>query len=106
MTAYTTGLARWAVAYLEGLWGVEKMAPIDMHTSMSLVKIPTNNATVCGYVRGGLVARGFSVSGWTPVGSASNPIPCSFRLSAQVYLEQSDFMELGALTLELIKNAA
>jgi selenocysteine lyase/cysteine desulfurase len=105
VTAYTTGLARWAVAYLEGLWGVEKMAPIGMHTSMSLVKIPTNNATVCDIVRGGLVAHGFSVSGWAAVGTASNPIPCSFRLSAQVYLESSDFEVLGALTLALIKNA-
>ena len=43
--------------------------------------------------------------GQASMGTASNPIPCSFRLSAQVYLEQSDFVELGALTLALIKDA-
>ena len=80
------------------------MAPLDMHTSMSLVQIPTTNATVCGLLREQLTVKGWSVSGWTAVGSEANPIPCSFRLSAQVYLEQADFVELGALTLQILKN--
>lgn len=101
--AYNTGLARWAEAYLRALWGVQAMAPPDMHTSMSIVQIPTSNTTVCGLVREALYAIGWSVSGWnTPI--ADPPIACYFRLSAQVFLEQSDFVALGSKVLEVIKS--
>jgi isopenicillin-N epimerase len=101
--AYNMGLARWAEAYLRALWGVTAMAPPAMHTSMSIVQIPTPNATVCGLVREALFAQGWSVSGWnTPL--ADPPIACYFRLSAQVFLEQSDFVALGEKVLEVIKG--
>ena len=76
------------------------MAPLSMHSSMSIVQIPTDNATACALLSGALRARGWSTSGWAPL----NGIQCYFRLSAQVYLEQSDFVALGKLTLEILKN--
>ncbi len=74
-----------------------------MQTSMSLVQIPTNNATLCNIVRGVLTSTyNFSVSGWTPLTN----IECYFRLSAQIYLEQSDFIALGDAVLDIIANAS
>jgi hypothetical protein len=35
---------------------------------------------------------------------ADPPIACYFRLSAQVFLEQSDFVALGEKVLEVIKG--
>lgn len=74
VVGYNVGLARWAEAYLRQLWAVPPMAPPDMHTSMSIVQIPTSNATVCGIVRSTLFAQGWSVSGWNEVGNP--PIAC------------------------------
>ena len=39
---YNIGLAKWAENYLRQLWGVNPMAPPSMHTSMSIIQIPTS----------------------------------------------------------------
>ncbi len=41
-----------------------------------------------------------STSGWTPVQGAQ----CSFRISAQVYLEESDIDFLGQAVLDIVKK--
>ncbi len=80
------------------------MCPISMHSSMSIVKIPTDDQAVCQRVRSVLVAEHhMSVSGWTPL--PRDGIACYFRLSAQVYLEMSDFERLGELVLQIIAAA-
>ena len=99
--AYNQGLALYAKRTLERLWGVPEMAPESMIAgAMALVKIPTDNATVCGIVSGTLRGAGYnwSVSGWAAVPG----FPCSFRISAQVYLEESDIDALGRAVLDII----
>ena len=100
--AYTQGLALYAKRTLEKLWNVPEMVPESMIAgSMALVKIPTQNATVCGIVSGTLRSvYNLSTSGWTSVGE----FVCSFRISAQVYLEESDIDLLGNLVLQIIGN--
>ena len=100
--AYTQGLALYAKRTLEKLWNVPEMVPESMIAgSMALVKIPTQNATVCGIVSGTLRSvYNLSTSGWTSVGD----FVCSFRISAQVYLEESDIDLLGKLVLQIIGN--
>lgn len=99
--AYTQSLALYAKRTLEALWQVPEMAPESMIAgSMALVKIPTDNSTVCGIVGGTLKADyNLSVSGWAAVPG----FPCSFRISAQVYLEQSDIDFLGRAVLDIIR---
>jgi selenocysteine lyase/cysteine desulfurase len=99
---YNRGLALYAKRTLEKLWQVPEMAPESMIAgAMALVKIPTDNATVCGIVAGRL--RGdfnLGVSGWAAVPG----FPCSFRISAQVYLETSDIDRLGSAVMAIIAS--
>lgn len=97
--AYTQGLALWAAQYLTRLWNVPAMAPDSMFSSMSIVKLPTDDAATCASIRGRLTRLGWSVSGWT----ALPGFACYLRLSAQVYLEQSDFVTLGHLVLDMVR---
>ena len=98
--AYNQGLALYAKRTLEKLWAVPEMAPESMIAgAMALVKIPTDNSTVCGIVSGTLRSvYNLSTSGWAAVPG----FPCSFRISAQVYLEQSDIDLLGRAVLDII----
>jgi selenocysteine lyase/cysteine desulfurase len=98
---YTYQLADFAGKYLMNLWQVEPLAPNSMHSSMVTVRIPTMDASICAAVRSTLFNMGYSVSGWAPLPSVAQ---CYFRLSAQVYLDQTDFMTIGQLTLDIIKN--
>jgi isopenicillin-N epimerase len=97
---YNAALARWAEAHLRAKWRVPAMAPPAMFSGMSVVQIPAANASQCAAVRAGLLAAGWSMSGCNAVGDP--PIACYFRLSAQVYLEQADFVALGDKVLALL----
>ena len=89
--AYTQSLAAWAYEHLTRVWQVPPMAPLEMMSSMALVKLPAEDAATCAAIRAHLTQLNWSVSGW----SALPNFACYLRLSAQVYLEQSDFVNLG-----------
>lgn len=93
ITNYTRSLALYAKHYLEQAWKVTPMAPDSMTSSMALVQIPTSNATRCSMLNGILRNKyGLMVSGFTPLPN----IPCYYRISAQVYLDESDIQRLAA----------
>jgi hypothetical protein len=100
--AYNAGLALYAKRTLEALWQVPEMVPESMIAgAMAIVKIPTQNSTVCGIVGSTLrYVYNMSTSGWAPVGD----FICYFRISAQVYLERSDIDLLGSAVLSIIEN--
>ena len=100
--AYNAGLALYAKRTLEALWQVPEMVPESMIAgAMAIVKIPTQNSTVCGIVGSTLRSvYNMSTSGWAPVGD----FICYFRISAQVYLERSDIDLLGSAVLSIIEN--
>lgn len=97
---YTHYIALYAKRYLENVWSVPPMAPESMTSSMSIVQIPTHNASMCGYVNSILRSKyGLSMSGWTPLPN----IPCYFRISGQVYLDESDVQKLAVAVLDILK---
>lgn len=97
--AYNAALALFAKRHLESAWGVPPMAPDAMMSSLSIVQLPTSNATVCGIVRGALISEyGLMVSGWT----ALPGIECYLRISGQVYLEESDIVRLGDAVIAIL----
>ena len=97
--AYNQALALFAKRHLEAAWGVQPMAPDEMMSSLAIVRLPTHNVTECGAIRGALISEyGLGVSGWT----ALPEFECYLRISAQVYLEQSDIVRLGEAVLAII----
>jgi len=98
---YTRYIAMYAKHYLEKAWNVSPMAPESMTSSMSIVQIPTQNFTLCGVVNARLRNEfGMSVSGYKPLPG----IPCYYRISGQVYLDESDVQRLAAAVLQIIKS--
>jgi len=98
---YTRYIALYAKQYLEKEWQVEAMAPENMTSSMALVQIPTKNSTKCSMLNGVLRSKyGLMMSGFTPLPN----IPCYYRISGQVYLDESDVQRLGAAVLEALGN--
>ena len=99
--AYNAGIALFAKQHLETVWQVPPMAPDSMMSSLSIVQLPTLNATVCGILRGALIDEyGLGISGWT----ALPGIPCYLRISGQVYLENSDIIRLGDAVIAILKG--
>ena len=99
--AYNRGLALFAKQHLEAAWRVPPMAPDSMMSSLSIVQLPTLNATVCAILRGALISDyGLGVSGWTPLPG----IPCYLRISGMVYLEESDIVRLGEAVIDILQS--
>ena len=104
---YTRGLAKWAGDHLSKVWKTRVLNgdEDDERNSMVNVEVPAS-AEECG----GLVKKLHDEDGLYVIGStaASGPYPsvpgfkCFFRLSAQVYLERSDFVRLGEAVLKRV----
>ena len=105
---YTHSLAKWAGEHLSGVWKTRVLngAEADERNSMVNVEVPVS-AEQCGK----LVKALHDDEGLYVIGStaASGPYPsvpgfkCFFRLSAQVYLERSDFVRLGEAVLKRVR---
>lgn len=101
--SYNQNLALYAKRYLERAWGVTPMAPDEMMSSLSIVELPTKNATECGVIRGALITEyGLGVSGW--VALPQDDIYCYLRISGQVYLEEADMERLGDAVLAIMQR--
>lgn len=94
---YTQRLAHDGGRLLQAMWRTEFMAPASMWSSMALVRAPTDNATACGVLRGRLWREhAIMMSGQDATA------PCYFRMSAQVYLDISDWERVGNLTMDIL----
>ncbi len=70
---------------------------------MTDIQVPTTNLSSCAALAGALLNRyGIMVSGSSTITPPNGNVPCYWRLSAQVYLEQSDFVRLGVLVHQLL----
>lgn len=102
---YNQGLAKWAGHHLAATWKTFLLAPDSMQGTMTNVVVPTKNNTACAVVVGRLLSEyGIMVSGAGSLDASHGNIACFFRLSAQVYLEQSDFELVGRLVPELLRQ--
>lgn len=102
---YNQGLARWAGHYLASLWNTTLLAPDSMQGTMTNVMVPTKNTTACAIVVGKLLnEHGIMVSGAGSLDAQHGGIACFFRLSGQIYLEESDFELVGRLVPELLRQ--
>lgn len=102
---YNQDLARWGGHYLATLWNTVLLAPDSMQGTMTNVAVPTQNNTACGIVVGKLLNEyGIMVSGAGFLDPAHGNIPCYFRLSGQVYIDETDFELVGRLVPELLKS--
>jgi len=97
LTSYVTGLARWAGTYLAQKWDTQVLCPSHMQAFMFNVQLPTNSTAVAAALQQRLDVDYDTYIVVLPLGSLIYA-----RLSAQVYLERSDFIRLGDLVLELL----
>lgn len=103
-------LAIWAEKYLSELWNTEILVPESMTAFMAHVRIPTTNETIGSKLQSRLLNE-YDIE--TTVLKLENPVHTLtgnetilteptfwFRLSCQIYLEESDFYALG----DAVKN--
>jgi selenocysteine lyase/cysteine desulfurase len=89
--------------YLVNYWHSRLLGPMDMMSSMVSVQVPTDSLSACQTVRSQLCSQyDICVSASVSYTIAGSNIPCYWRLSAQVYLEMSDWVALGHHTVELL----
>ena len=101
---YNHGLARRAGQALTALWNTSVLdAEESQANSMLNVVVPTSNRSACLEVVGELKREhGMYVNSCFQLDAAHGDVPNYFRLSAQVFLELSDFEALGKLVLQLL----
>jgi hypothetical protein len=104
---YNHKLAKWAAHYLSSRWKTPTFVADCFFTSMADVVLPTANGTAARMTVGALLERhSIMTSNAGSIKMAGCPgtgDECLFlRLSAQIYLEQEDFVQLGELVLQLL----
>lgn len=101
---YTQSLALQAGHYMAQNFSTYLLTPDNMTSSMFDIVIPTDNTTACAIVNGQLRSQyGIAVSGNGVLDATHGNVACYWRLSAQVYLELSDFQRLASLTVQLLQ---
>ena len=95
--AYMTDLAWWAGSYLSNLWNTSTIAPRAYVGSMVDVLLPLGTLAEATALKDWLYATYDTFI----ILHEQNGRPY-VRLSAQIFLEQADFVELGARTVEFL----
>ncbi|CAE7238957.1 egt-2 [Symbiodinium sp. CCMP2456] len=110
--SYVTGLARWAGRHMADRLGTETVAPDSMTPGMFALRLPLpedwtpSQKTACS----GLIAQGLigqysmqviSFALHTPTSDGREEVTHWIRVSAQVYLERSDFEDLTHAVMSL-----
>lgn len=91
--------------YLVNLWKSRLLGPLEMMSSMISIQVPTDNLSTCQTLKNTLCnVYNICVSASVSYSVADSNIPCYWRLSAQVYLDHSDWVALGELTLSILND--
>eukprot|EP00041_Stephanoeca_diplocostata_P013089 m.225730 g.225730 ORF g.225730 m.225730 type:complete len:434 (+) comp19213_c0_seq4:127-1428(+) len=99
ITTYMHDLAAFATSHLVQVWGTESIAPASMQAAMANVRLPVTDPEKASTLRD-LLYEDYDIyivvykrgdSWWT-------------RLSAQIYVDKSDFVRLGEAVLALLKE--
>jgi selenocysteine lyase/cysteine desulfurase len=98
---YVRTLALEAKHHLMDLWKVQAMVPDSMEEFMINILLPTQNATVAKGLQEFLLEQH---NMYIIVAHDKGSDLIFTRLSAQIYLELSDFEQLGGLVLEFLDN--
>jgi len=102
---YNQGLAREGGDLLVNMWRTRFLGPSEMMSSMVTVQVPTNDLSACQTLRSELCSTyAICVSASSSYTAAESNIPCYWRLSAQIYLDTSDFQRLGEHTINILKD--
>jgi len=105
---YTHGLARWAGEHLSAVWHTKVLdsGPSQANSMLNIV-VPTANHTACLQVVHTLHAsHGIYVNSCFQLDAEHGAIASYFRLSAQIFLQRSDFVKLGELVPKLLAEEA
>lgn len=96
LMTYVQTLSREGAAVLVKAWGTGLLAPDSMQAMMHNVIVPVNGSAACGQVQSGLWAKGVQI--YVPFVDGL----CYVRAHAQIYLELSDYANLGRMVKEII----
>lgn len=101
---YNHELAKWAGDYLAERWNTSVLTYDEsMLNSMVNVVAPTQNYTLCSKSVSKLLSEhDMELTGAATLDADHGDVACYLRLSAQVFLEKSDFVQLGELMWEYL----
>jgi len=103
---YNHQLALWAESYLVDFWKTEAMVPASMTGTMSNVRLPgVTDAQQMSWLTNQLFNEyNMQIAVFNMTNEVTKEESFWIRLSAQIYLEQIDFVRLGQAVSDLVET--